>query len=248
MLIINADDLGWTAAMTDNSVRCYQEGRISSASILVFMRDSRRAAESAISVGLETGLHLNLDLPFDGPDIPPRLRDRHARIAGYFHRGKWTQVVYNPFLRKDFAYVFSAQDEEYARLFGRGPAQVDGHQHLHLCMNMVIDHIVPFGSGFRRNYTFQRGEKGIINRTYRRLIDRWLVRRYRCTDAFYTIEPVGDDLRLARIVSRAHDSVVELMVHPGVAAQQDFLMSERFRDLIQAVPKGTYRMLSPRED
>jgi predicted glycoside hydrolase/deacetylase ChbG (UPF0249 family) len=245
MLIINADDLGRTAAATNNSISCYKEGQISSASVMVFMLDSRRAAESAIAVGIETGLHLNLDLPFDCPATSPRLLEHQLRIIKHFSRGKWSQIAYVPYLRKDFDYVFKVQYEEYCRLFGKEPAQIDGHHHRHLCMNMLIDHIVPFGMGIRRNFTFEPVEKGIINRTYRRLVDRWLVRRYYCTDAFYSIEPIGDDSRLAKIVSRSQNSVVELMTHPAIAEHYEYLMSAKFRDLIVAVPKGNYRMLFP---
>ena len=126
MLIINADDLGRTVAATDNSISCYRQGRISSASAMVFMRDSRRAAEFAPVAGLETGLHLNLDLPFDCPETAPGVLERHLRIVKFFGRGKWSQIIYNPFLKKDFDFVFKAQYGEYCRLFGKEPAQIDG--------------------------------------------------------------------------------------------------------------------------
>lgn len=245
MLIINADDLGRSVTATDNSLCCYKEGRISSASAMVFMSDSRHAAESATAVGMETGLHLNFDLPFDSPETPPRLLERHSRIVKYFRSGKWSQIIYNPFLKKDFDYVFKAQFEEYCRLFGKEPVKIDGHHHRHLCMNMLIDHVMPPGLRLRRNFSFERGEKGIVNRIYRRLVDKWLVRRYYCTDTFYSIEPIGDDARLAKILSRAHNSAVELMVHPAVTEQHQYLMSAKFQALIMAVPKGNYRMLVP---
>ena len=247
MLIINADDLGRTKTATDNSLCCYKEGRISSATAMVFMVDSGRAAESALAVGIETGLHLNLDLPFDGPEIPPRLLERQSRTAKYFHRWgvKWSQVVYNPLLRNDFDYLFRAQYEEYVHLFGKEPIQIDGHHHRHLCMNMLVDHVMPFGLGVRRNFTFESGERGFINRTFRRLTDHWLTRHYYCTDAFYGIKPIGDDRRLARIVSRARNSVVEIMVHPALSDHYEYLMSEKFLDLICDVPRGDYRMLVP---
>ena len=246
MLIINADDFGRTVEATDNTIRCFESERISSASAMVFMVDSRRAAESAIAAGMETGLHLNLDLPFDGAETSSRLRERQLRIAGHFRGGTWwSQLVYNPFLKKDFDYVFKAQYQEYGRLFGKEPAQIDGHNHRHLCANMLIDHVVPSGLRLRRNFSFEPGEKSLINRTYRRLVDRWLVGRYRCADGFYIIEPIGDVPRLIKIISLALDSHVELMTHPAVAEHYEYLMSARFRDLIAGVPLGHYRLLGP---
>ena len=247
MLIINADDLGRSVTATDNSLSCYREGRVSSATAMVFMVDSERAAESALAVGIQTGLHLNLDLPFDGPGTPNRLLEHQSRTAKYFHRWgvKWSQVIYNPLLRNDFDYLFRAQYEEYVRLFGKEPIQIDGHHHRHLCMNMLVDHVMPSGLGVRRSFTFEPGERGLINRTFRRLTDSWLIHHYYLTDAFYGIKPIEDDCRLARIVSRARNSVVEIMVHPALAEQYEYLMSAKFRDLIRDVPKGNYRTLVP---
>ena len=244
MLIVNADDLGRTAEVTDNIIACFRRGRITSASAMVFMSDSERAAESAAAVGLESGLHLNLDLPFDGPDLPPQLRDHHGRIAEYLRRGKWEQLLYNPSLKKGFRYVFEAQYDEYCRLFGSEPVQIDGHDHMHLCMNMVADRIIPRGKRVRRNLSFGRGQRNFVNRLYRRMVDAWLVRRYICVDAFFSIEPVWNLRRQERIVRLACSRNVELMVHPGLREEYEHLLSPAYEALIQGVPMGTYRMLS----
>jgi predicted glycoside hydrolase/deacetylase ChbG (UPF0249 family) len=211
---------------------------------MVFMKDSSRAAELALVAGLETGLHLNLTLPFDGPGLPPRLEENYDPVMRYLRRGVWAGLIYNPFLKKYFDYVFKAQYDEYCRLYGREPAQIDGHHHMHLCINIVGGHIIPSGLRVRRNFTFSVGEKDIINRSYRRLIDMWLVRRYCCADKFFSIEPVSDSQRLIRIVRLAHSSNVEIVVHPARAEQNSYLKSAQYRDLIMSVPKGTYRMLS----
>ena len=243
MLIVNADDLGRTREATDNIVTCFRRGRITSSSAMVFMSDSERAAGSAGAVGLESGLHLNLDLPFDGPGLPPRLRDHHGRIVAYLRRGKWNQLLYNPALKKGFRYVFEAQYDEYCRLFGREPVQIDGHDHMHLCMNMVADCIIPRGKRVRRNLTFSRGQRNFVNRLYRQLVDAWLVRRYICSDAFFAIDPVGNLPRQEKIVRLALSRNVELMVHPGLREEYEHLLSPAYEALIQGVPMGTYRML-----
>jgi len=244
MLIINADDWGRSVEATNAGLTCLERKRITSASALVFMKDSGRGAESALAAGLGTGLHLNLDMPFDGPGVPFRLRQSHSRIQRYLGRGKWPEFVYNPLLRKDFDYVFKAQYEEFFRLFGKGPAQIDGHRHRHLCANMLIDRILPSGACVRRNFTFEPGEKSVMNRAYRSAVDKWLASHYRCTDAFFSIEPLADSLRLARIVSLAHASHVEVMVHPERHEQTRYLLGDEFGNLIASVPAGSYLALS----
>lgn len=243
MLIINADDLGRDREATDAALACHRHGTITSASAMVFMADSRRAAEQAAQGGLDTGLHLNLTLPLDGPEVPPRVRESQLAVARYLGRGKWPQVVYNPFLRTRLIDSFGAQVEEYRRLFGQEPAQIDGHSHMHLCMNMIIDRIIPPGLRIRRTFTFRRGEKSPWNRLYRRWLDHRVLRRYRTTDAFFSIEPVSDGGRVARIVRSAFSSHVELMVHPADAGQRAYLMSPEFLDLVRDVPKGSFRDL-----
>jgi predicted glycoside hydrolase/deacetylase ChbG (UPF0249 family) len=244
MLIINADDFGRDGAATDCTIACHGQKSITSASAMVFMADSRRAADLAASAGLETGLHLNFTLPLDGPDIAPRIKEHHERANRYLCRGKWAQLLYDPFLHNSLEYSFKAQYEEYWRLFGKEPAQIDGHSHMHLCMNMIIGMIIPPGKKIRRSFTFRRGEKNFINRFYRRQIDKWVARHYVCTDSFFSIEPVSDQGRLRKIVQLAYTSDVELMVHPADPDQYGYLMSCEFMKLTRDIPKGNYRLLA----
>jgi len=248
MLIVNADDLGKNPETTDNIITCFQRGRITSASAMVFMSDSERAAGAAAAAGLETGLHLNLDLPFDGPGVTTPLRDRHRRVFEYLRGGKWTQLIYNPLLKNAFRYVFQAQYDEYVRLFGQEPTKIDGHDHMHLCMNMVADRIIPRGKRVRRNLTFTRGQRNFVNRLYRRLVDAWLVRRYICSDAFFAIDPVWNLPRQEKIIRLALSRDVELMVHPGLREEYEYLLSPAYEVLIQNIPLGTYSMLPKASD
>ncbi len=43
MIVINADDLGRTEAETEAALSCFNQGRITSTSAMVFMEDSERA-------------------------------------------------------------------------------------------------------------------------------------------------------------------------------------------------------------
>src|SRR6266545_3867374 len=113
MLIINADDWGRSVAETDAALRCYWGERITSVSAMVFMADSERAAELANVNGLEVGLHLNFSEPFTDGRCSERLRDCHNRIVGFLTRNKYSQLLYNPFLRREFAYSYSAQADYF---------------------------------------------------------------------------------------------------------------------------------------
>jgi chitin disaccharide deacetylase len=244
MLIINADDLGRTSAATDNIIACYSQQLITSASAMVFMLDSKRAAELATTAGLATGLHLNLTQVFDARQVPSRVRQQHSSIVSYFCSSKWAQLIYNPFLKKKLEYIFAAQYDEYCRLFSKEPEKIDGHHHMHLCMNIILGRIIPPGLCVRRNFSFEPGEKGIINRLYRRIIDAWLIRHYCCSDSFFSLEAAYNPQRLKKIIDRARSADVELMVHPERKETHDYLMSSAYRNTIAGIPMGTYRMLS----
>ncbi len=214
MLIITADDLGRDRVATDACLECHRQKRITSASIMVFMKDSERAADLAAKENLETGLHLNFVLPYDAPGVPESSRKSQSQAARFYQRGPWTQVLYNPFIGKAVASVFVSQVEEYRRLLGREPAHFNGHKHFHLSLNMIFGGVLPIGSTVRRSFTFSKGDKSPLNRFYRRLVDAWLIKRHISTDAFFSLSPTNDVSRLARIVALAQTRSVELMVHP----------------------------------
>ena len=78
MLIINADDWGRSLVETDAVLRCYQEGRITSVSAMVFMEDSERAAELAKDNELDVVLHVNFAGVFTGRNYPTGPGEYHG--------------------------------------------------------------------------------------------------------------------------------------------------------------------------
>jgi predicted glycoside hydrolase/deacetylase ChbG (UPF0249 family) len=244
MLIINADDWGRSQAETDAALSCFSAGRIHSVTAMVFMQDSRRAADLAIRAGLDVGLHLNLNVPFTGTVGSPRLASYHAALVRFMGMGKYSQLIYNPFLRNAFKFVYQAQSDEFGNLYGRLPSHIDGHQHRHLCLNMLLDGIIPPGHVVRRNFTFDPGEKGMLNRRYRRWVDRQLARRYRLTDYFYSLERLMENDTLDRVCQLGRNSVVELMAHPVKPQEFACLMSEQQGMRLSDVPCGSFMSLS----
>jgi predicted glycoside hydrolase/deacetylase ChbG (UPF0249 family) len=227
MLLVNADDFGWKGEVTDRVLECYRQLRIHSASAMTFMGDSERAAELALEYTLPVGLHLNFTQEFTGVKVPLTLRDRHQRIASYLKIWKGNQFLFNPCLWKDFDYEFKSQWNEFCRLYGREPDRIDGHHHMHLCMNMLASARVPKGIKVRRNFTFRPGEKDAINRLYRFLVDSWLDSRFVCTDFLSSIRPIELE-RLRRLVLLSKSADVELMVHPGVDEEYAYLLSPQW--------------------
>jgi predicted glycoside hydrolase/deacetylase ChbG (UPF0249 family) len=243
MLIINADDWGRSVMETDAALRCYKAGRITSVSAMVFMANSERAAELAKENVIDAALHLNFSEAFTGRNISARLRECHNRLVRYLRRTKYTQLFYNPFLRDAFSYSYYAQAEEFARLFGNPPARVDGHHHMHLCTNLLLSKVIPAGVKMRRSFSFWPGEKSWLNRKYRALVDRWLQGRYRLPDFFFDLTQCIEGNKFGRVTSLAKESTVELMTHPIVPREADYLMSDEFAELLQRFEVCSYALI-----
>jgi predicted glycoside hydrolase/deacetylase ChbG (UPF0249 family) len=156
---------------------------------------------------------------------------------------KYAQLVYNPLLRKEFAYSYEAQAAEFVRLLGRPPSHIDGHHHMHLCANMLLSKIIPAGMKIRRNFSFWPGEKSLLNRTYRALVDRWLARRYQLPDYFFDLTQCMREKKLDRVAALAKSNNVELMTHPIVRMESEYLMSDQFQVMLQRLDVGGYALV-----
>ena len=240
MLIVNADDLGRASVATDRILACHEKGRVTSTSAMVFMADSERAAALAVAAGVDVGLHINFSERFTGDSVPPRLRQDHDRVCRFLTASKYALLVYHPFLRRQFRVGLEAQYVEFKRLYGREPSHFDGHQHLHLASNLLLENRLPSGTKVRRSFSFRSGEKSLVNRIYRSAVDRRLARRHRLTDYFFALSQHLGSGCLERVVQLAKTANVELMTHPQIQNEYDFLMGDDFGRAISGVRLAGY--------
>jgi hypothetical protein len=236
ILIINADDWGRDSETTNRILECALRGSVSSASAMVFMEDSERAADLAREHGVDVGLHLNFTTPFSASMKSQALADHHARVSRFLLRSPLCKVLYHPALANSFAYLVAAQLEEFQRIFGVCPRRVDGHHHMHLCANVLFGGLLPAGTIARRNFSFQPGEKSGANRFYRGVIDRVLARRHQLTDFFFSLPPLEPTERLERIFGTAARAVVELETHPVNPDERRFLLEDGVLRLAREFP------------
>jgi predicted glycoside hydrolase/deacetylase ChbG (UPF0249 family) len=243
MIIVNADDWGRSVAETDAALRCHATRRITSVTAMVFMEDSERAAALALEHGLDVGLHLNFSQPFTAAPQCPILTDRQERVCRFINSSKYSFLLYNPALRRDFAGTYQVQLEEFCRLYGKAPSHVDGHHHKHLCSNVLLGDVIPAGQKVRRNFFFWPEEKSKLNRAYRGATDHLLSRKYRLTDYFFALSQCMKGDRLAKVLELAKTHAVEVMTHPANPQERDYLMSERYLEQLDLLERGTYSSL-----
>jgi hypothetical protein len=243
MLIINADDWGRSVAETDAALKCIRLGTVSSVTAMMFMDDSVRAAAVARDQCVPTGLHLNLAEPFRDAGVEPRLRNAQRRLVDYLASSRLASLVYHPGLQRDFRHSVAAQLDEFRRLYGREPTHVDGHRHQHLCANVLLSDLIPSGSKVRKTFFFWPGEKGLINRAARGLVNRYLGSRYQVTDYFFALSQCLGRSRLQRVLDLGTAADVELMAHPVKAPEFDLLSSEPFLTAISGLQLGSFARL-----
>jgi predicted glycoside hydrolase/deacetylase ChbG (UPF0249 family) len=114
-LVVNADDLGLSAAVNDGIFAAHERGIVTSASLMV-RQDAAPAAAEEASAHPELAIGLHIDL---GEWI--------------YESGEWTQA-YLHCDTDDPAAVEAecrAQLERFRALLGRDPTHLDSHQHVH---------------------------------------------------------------------------------------------------------------------
>jgi len=114
-LVVNADDLGLSAAVNEGIFAAHERGIVTSASLMVRQGAARAAAEhAAANPELAVGLHIDLG-------------------EWNYESGEWTQA-YLHCDTDDAAAVEAecrAQLERFGALLGREPTHLDSHQHVH---------------------------------------------------------------------------------------------------------------------
>jgi chitin disaccharide deacetylase len=226
VLVINADDWGRDRNTTEKILICAKLQRVSAVSAMVFMEDSERSAAVAREHGIDAGLHLNFTTPFSAAGTSARLIEHQQRLCRYLRSHRYAQAVFHPGLTRSFQYVVEVQSEEFTRLYGAPPQRIDGHHHMHLCANVVVGRLLPYGIITRRNFTMRAGETSLFNRFYRRMVDRQLARRHLLTDFFFSLAPVAPPSRLRQIFSLARHWTTELETHLINSDEYNFLKND----------------------
>ena len=244
VIIVNADDWGLNAENTERIFKCACAGVLSSVSAMVFMEVSESSAALAREHGVDAGVHLNFTTEFTGSDIPPVLRDHHRRVISYLRRWRIFRALFNPLLMNSFDYVAKAQLEEFARLYGAAPRHLDGHHHMHLCANVLLQKLLPEGAMVRRSKSSLSGERSLADLCYRGVQDRMVRRRHQTAEYFFDLLPIEHE-RLKRILELGREADVELSVHPSSEEEFHFLMNaELGRYADRVVIARDYRLRS----
>lgn len=243
LLIVNADDLGLDRSDTDAILDCFHAGAISSATALVWMKDSDRAAELARSAGVPLGLHLNLIEPFSATDVPEPVAATQRRVVERVRRSAVGAHVYHPAWSADFERCISDQLARFHELYGRAPTHVDGHRHMHLVPNALLARALGPVRRCRRPVNRRPAESRAHKRAFSAALGRLMRPRFVTTDRCVSIRALdpglgGGGLNGELALARQHS--VEVVVHPGWEDERAVLLTRDWRDRLARFQLGSY--------
>lgn len=228
-ITVCADDFGLYAMVTDAIIELIAARRLSATSVLVFAPDAARGApllaaccDTACSIGLHFTLTEMLDVPGRVPVSAVALRAylgalKRDTIRGVLHR----------------------QLERFEQLFGRGPAFVDGHEHIHqlpIVRDVLVESVVErYGHSVALRSTRSAVPRGAKTRLIASLgarpIERLAAENSLVTNkdfaGSYSFSDAGryrERMRawLATIIDRGL-----IMCHPGSGARADSIAAAR---------------------
>ncbi len=234
-LIINADDLGVNAQRSHGIIRCFEEGVVSSASIVPNGTDSDTAAKHAREKGLPAGLHLNLteEYPLSKPEDVSSLVENNGM---FFKPDKLREALANDEVKhQDLEREIRAQVEWMFDSYG-SPTHLDGHHRIHIHPK-VIEALLPvmerYGIRFTRipceeplppfgyEITAQELESAKrVNEEAKIARRSYAAHGIGSTEHFrgLTLHGNASIKNLRHILARLPEGTTELQVHPGSMA------------------------------
>lgn len=245
ILIVNADDLGRTALATDAILTCHRERAVTSATAMVYMKDSDRAARLALARELPVGLHINLTSPFSSPAVPDDVRERQMHMIAVLGHSRVRKWIYDIRLQRELDRSLRDQLHRFEELYGRPPTHFDSHHHLHSCPNVFLSRALP-GGALIRNTLISSPRRSRMVLGARRARQRMVELRLRsprtivCLDVLLRHHgPSGDGIAAA-VVDALSEGSTEVMAHPEDPVEFAFLRSETWRQVIAVAPTGSF--------
>ena len=226
-IILHADDFGFTDDTVDATIKCFEEGILSSASIMVNCASSQKAIEYARThPQFSFGLHLTyVDglIPAVNPTLLSSLVDDNGKFLGS------NEVRKSALFFKLNVNLILLETESQINLLSSGGVAIshlDSHGHLHKFPSFLLA-LSRLAKGqkqikvrrvqnvFMQPHTNAYSPKVIVNS----ILASYIVKNFRTTDYFYM--PANSfDTKWANNILRQMDrmptdSVIEIGVHPG---------------------------------
>ena len=241
-LIVNADDLGWTAGVNRGIAEAHRNGIVTSASLLA----NGAAFAGGVEVArenprLSVGVHLNLSdgVPVAGREAVPSLLNEAGEFAGG-PEGLLLKIAMRGLTEGEVEKEWEAQIRK-ARAAGVAVTHLDGHKHVHMLPGLFeialrlakqhgigairVSHeasglrtALSSGAELRPSVVLKQGVQArglkLLARDAREKVERAGIST---ADYFCGIAQTGELTKegVARMLRNLPEGTTELMCHPG---------------------------------
>lgn len=130
LLIVNADDFGYTSGVTQGIIRAHKQGIVTSTSLMVNMPLAAKAVELARRETPTLGLGLHLNLTAGRPVSPPEQVPALVRADGTFHSSADLIASLPSLEMSQVEFELRAQVARFSALAGHPPDHLDSHHHI----------------------------------------------------------------------------------------------------------------------
>jgi chitin disaccharide deacetylase len=207
-LIINADDFGLSPSVNAGILEAYENGSISSATMMVNLPGFEDAVRIALlKRKLGVGLHFNLTYgsPVSAPENVPSLVNESGNFSSDFER--WTEEDVHRELKKQWRKMRDGHIR---------PTHIDSHQHIQR-FPVVYRPMVELAQRKKIAMRKMGWEPKILDITHPKSADRFIL------DVYFD----GDGMkRLKNHLKLLHSGITELMCHPGYVDKYVYRISE----------------------
>jgi hypothetical protein len=223
LLIVNADDFGFSADTVETTIECFQRGLLSSATLMANMPAFDEAAAFAAShKGFGFGVHICLtdERPVCRPSEIPSL----IASSGFFWKTRdfLIRLLTGRIAVKDLSTEIAAQINA-VRERGISISHVDGHGHIHkfprvlAALRLVLQD--QGGLGVRRTQNLFYRRPCIAGRSYNIVANAFVSRLGPTTDHFLMVAgslDAWDEDWWTECIRRLPEGVSEIGIHPGM--------------------------------
>jgi chitin disaccharide deacetylase len=222
LLVINADDFGFSDHTVEATIECFESGVLSSATLMANMPAFEKAASFAREhPEFSYGLHLCLtdEFPMSDPAVIPTLIAPNGRFwttGTFFKRALTGQIAW-----RDVHKEVRAQLQRLEKA-GVPVDHIDGHGHVHKAPVVLwaLHHVLRESgiTTIRRTQDLFYKHGRLPQRSYNGLMNVFIRRLARTTDHFLMVAGAlsnGDTQWWRQCVERLPEGSTEIGIHPG---------------------------------
>ena len=238
-IIVNADDFGLSGKINESTIYCYQNGCLTSATLLAWGKAFDDAVKMAKeNPGLGTGVHLVLDGQFDIPYFQSTVTNPDTNSL--FEKKEILEKIKNNKVRHDdLVKIYSMQIEKILDN-NINISHIDHHHHFHLYFP-VLNALIDVAKKYKLKYIRSQNillhiNKSITNKIYRQIHQFYLKRKLNTIDGYFEIAPDNLETVIKRFVRllKMKKNIIEIESHPDDLDGLDsrFILDKRVNELL----------------